>query len=133
MLHTLYELVQLCLRACNYCPHLNGISRLARSHPSGAQHGSFQPCIFQPCHFRKKINVLLPYSSGKCHAILSCVGGIAATVVAEEGLQLWNSRRSDIAEKKRWMCKQYREGSTVNAAQSDTAPRSNIKATVNSK
>lgn len=81
----------------------------------------------------KKKNVLLPYSSGKCHAILSCVGGLAATVVAEEGLQLWNSRRSDIGEKKRWMCKQYSAGSTVNAAQSDAAPRSNIKATANSK
>lgn len=34
--------------------------------------------------------ILPPYSSGKCHAILSCVGGIAATVVAEAGPRLWN-------------------------------------------
>lgn len=38
---------------------------------------------------RKKL-ILPPYSSGKCHAILSCVGGIAATVVAEAGPWLWN-------------------------------------------
>ena len=53
MLYTLYELVQLCLHACNYCPHLNGLSRLVWRSPGGAQCGSFQPCIFQPCHFKK--------------------------------------------------------------------------------
>lgn len=53
MLYTLYELVQLCLHACNYCPHLNGLSRLVWRSPSGAQRGSFQLCIFQPCHFKK--------------------------------------------------------------------------------
>lgn len=52
-LYTLSELVQPSLNNCNYCHHLNGLSRLVWRSPSGAQRGSFQPCIFQPCHFKK--------------------------------------------------------------------------------
>lgn len=82
-LYTFYELVQLCLYACNYYPHLNELSRLVWRSPSEAQHGSFQSYIFQPCHFTQK-NVLLPCSSAKCHAILCCVGRIASMAVVKE-------------------------------------------------
>lgn len=44
-------------------------------------------------------NVLPPCSSGKCHAILSCVGGIAATVVVKEP-QLLNQQEAGWFEKK---------------------------------
>lgn len=44
-------------------------------------------------------NVLPPCSSGKCHAILSCVGGIAAMVVVKEP-QLSNQQEAGRFEKK---------------------------------
>lgn len=65
--------------------------------PSEAQRGPawllsavYIPAV--PVQKKKKLNgkVSPPYSSGKCHAILSCVGGIAATVAAKEGPRLWN-------------------------------------------
>lgn len=93
MLYTLYELVQLCLPVITG-PHLNGLSRLVWRSPSGAQRESFQTCIFQSCHFKKKKNVLPPCSSGKCHAILPRVGGNAATAVVKEEPQLTNQREA---------------------------------------
>lgn len=81
MLYTLFELVRLCLHACNYCPHMNGLSRLCEGVPVGPSMGPFSLVYSSPAISK---NVLLPCSSGKCHAILSCVGGIAAMVVVKD-------------------------------------------------